>query len=92
LPQQQSVRTTRRSLTRRPSLVADRVYSETEAALVVGRSRQTLRRARDAGYLQCYGQGRLIAYSGSHLLAWLEAGSKTGRSAADVDRERRTAA
>lgn len=63
----------------RPSLVADRIFSRSEAALATGVAEITLIRALEAGHLHAYRAGRRILHSGQHLLDWLEAGGKTSK-------------
>jgi hypothetical protein len=58
---------------------ANRNYREKEAALASNCSKFTIRRARENDHLKFYRCGRLILYSGQHLLDWLEAGGKTGK-------------
>jgi hypothetical protein len=62
----------------RPSIELDRNYRRPEAASAAGCSTITIIRAFSNGHLQGYRIGKLVIHSGAQLLAWLEAGGKTG--------------
>lgn len=72
----------------RPTIEPSRNYNRQEAALACDVSEITLFRAYDSGNLKAYRVGQRVLHSGQHLLDWLEAGGRTGRSAEDVRRER----
>lgn len=88
----------------RPSLDLSKNYGPTEGAIVAGVSASTFWRAiylnqeKPGQGLPHYRVGRRIVVSGEQIKAWLEKGGQTGRSIADVEREkvqaeaRRTAA
>jgi hypothetical protein len=72
----------------RPAIEPTRLYDRNEAAHICGVSWPTLFRAYDNGHLKAYRVGARVQHSGQHLLDWLEAGGKTGRTAEDVRREK----
>lgn len=91
MPQSNDRRTSLRAKSRpqpRPTIEPTRLYSRAEAALAVGCAVVTIIRADDRGHLLGYRVGRRRQYSGEQLMAWLAAGGRTGRSAADVEREK----
>ncbi len=63
----------------RPAIEPLKNYPRPEAARVVPCAVITLIRAYEAGHLSAYRVGRKILHSGQHLIAWLEAGGRTGR-------------
>ncbi len=72
----------------RPVIEPGKLYNRREAALACGVSQITMFRAYDSGNLKAYRAGARLQHSGQHLLDWLEAGGKTGRTREDVERER----
>jgi hypothetical protein len=77
----------RKTIKPKPAIVPGAIYNRYEAADVTGFHWMTLFRAYDNGYLKGYHGGSRVTHSGQHLLDWLEAGGKTGRTAEDVTRE-----
>lgn len=67
-------------VTSRPTIIPNRNYTRQEAKLACGVSVASLIRAWEAGFLKSYRVGRRVLHSGQHLLDWLEAGGKTGRT------------
>jgi excisionase family DNA binding protein len=65
----------------RPTLDRQRNYSVTEAALTMGVAAVTIWRAIYSGHLRHYRVGRRVLVSGEQLVAWRDAGGKTGHGA-----------
>src|SRR5262245_55348596 len=72
----------------RPAIEPTRNYNRKEAAIACDVSEITLFRAYDSGNLKAYRVGARILHSGRHLLDWLEAGGRTGRTVENVRKER----
>jgi excisionase family DNA binding protein len=76
-------RTRKKALSRlpRPALEQSRNYQVNEAALTMGVAAITIWRAIYNGHLKHYRVGRRVLVSGEQLIAWRDAGGKTGHSA-----------
>lgn len=70
-----------------PAIEPGRIYNRKQAALACSVGEITLFRAYDSGNLKAYRVGSRVSHSGQHLLDWLEAGGRTGRTLDDVKRE-----
>lgn len=71
----------------RPIIEPTRNYNRKEAALACAVAEITLFRAYDSERLKAYRVGSRVLHSGQHLLDWLEAGGRTGRTKENVQRE-----
>jgi excisionase family DNA binding protein len=65
----------------RPTLEKSRNYTVLEGAVTMGVAAITVWRAIYNGYLEHYRVGRRVLVSGAQLIAWRDAGGKTGHSA-----------
>lgn len=60
------------------AIVETRVYTLNEAAQIVGSSDDSLRRAIKTKHLKAGAIGNTLKITGKNLLAWIEAGGRTG--------------
>ena len=77
----------RGALGRPPQIRPEARYGYEKAAQLARVSESTIRRAMDAGYLKTERVGFRIVFLGADLLAWLQAGRRTGRTSAHIKAE-----